>query len=277
MLTRLTRSRALRRSLVAALVLALPRIAAALPSPGAPLVVPLATAPELTNTLTLRVQLTCEPAFICGLGGFGVPYDQTRISTLTGTGSAYIDDAGDAVRLSSDVGGTADLLHFTGSNVTYTGIPTLPPVKTTSITVDATNAPAASVPSMNLSTPPQGLLGSYTLAFAGMSMGMVGVTDNVTVGTISVPATPISVAGTLVELGDADADSRPEFLFQNLHGTLTSTSSFSGGYGTTIHSTITATFDVNLRGESLQAVPEPGTALLLAGGLAALGVVSRRR
>ena len=273
----LTRSRALRRSLVAALVLALPRIAAALPSPGAPLVVPLSTAPELTNTLTLRVQLTCE-GFACGFAGFGSPYDQTQVSTLTGTGSAYLDDASNTVRLSSDARGTANLLHFTGSNVTYTGIPTLPPVNTTSITVDAANAPAASVPSMNLSTPPQGLLGSYTLAFAGMSMGVVGTTDNATVGTISVPPTPISVAGTLVELGDTDADSRPEFLFQNLHGTLTSSSSFPAGGGlVTIHSTITATFHANLRGESLQAVPEPGTALLLAGGLAALGALSRRR
>jgi len=273
----LIRSRTLRRSLLAAVVLAMPRVAAALPSPGAPLVAPLSTAPELTNTLTLRVQLTCE-GFACGFGGFGSPYDQTQVSTLTGTGAAYLDDVSNTIRLSSDAGGTSSLLHFTGSPVTYTGIPTLPPVTTTSITVDATDAPAASAPSMNLSTPPEGSLGSYGLAFAGMSMGMIGTTDNLTVGTISVPPTPITVTGTLVELGDTDADSRPEFLLQNLHGTLTSTSSFPAGGGlVTIHSTITATFDVNMRGESLQAVPEPGTALLLAGGLAALGAASRRR
>ena len=137
----LIRSRTLRRSLLAALVLAMPRVAAALPSPGAPLVAPLSTAPELTNTLTLRVQLTCEPSFYCGFGGFGSPYDQTQVSTLTGTGAAYLDDVSNTIRLSSDAGGTSSLLHFTGSPVTYTGIPTLPSVTTTSITVDATDAP----------------------------------------------------------------------------------------------------------------------------------------
>jgi hypothetical protein len=131
---------------------------------------------------------------------------------------------------------------------------------------------------MNLSTPPQGTLGSYALAFAGMSIGAIAVTDNATVGTLSIPATPISVTGTLVELGDTDADQKPEFLFQNLQGVMSSNSSFPAGGGlVTIYSTLTATFKVNLRGESLQAVPEPRSFLLLAAGLAGLGAASRRR
>lgn len=56
----------------------------------------------------------------------------------------------------------------------------------------------------------------YALAFVGLRLDAVAITDNGAVGTISLPASPITLSGTLIELGDTDADDRPEFRFQNL-------------------------------------------------------------
>ena len=141
----------------------------------------------------------------------------------------------------------------------------------------ATNAPAASVPGMDLRIPPDSPLSSYALAFANYSLAATIPTNNATLGTINLPPTPISALGTLVEVGDTDLNGRPEFRVQSLRGAFTVASSTAVS-GVTINATFWATFTLNLIGESTQAiVPEPASFLLVGSGLVGFGVAAARR
>ncbi len=261
---------------VLATALAIPGIAGAAQIVPVPMNVPFATDASLTNTLQVRVRLTCSGS-LCGLAGFGSPYDQTQTSTLTGTAGSYIDDTANTIQFSSDAGGTTDLAALTGSNITFAGIPVLGNVSTTSISVYATNAPVSNVAGMDLRIPPDSPLDSYALAMAGYSLGANITTNNGTLPSISLPPTPINAVGTLVELGDGDLDLKPSFQVQNLRGAFSVISSTAVS-GVTINATFWATFTLNLIGEATQQiVPEPTSFLLVGAGLVGFGAAASRR
>ncbi len=260
-------------------------VAAALLAPGVsgavqivpvPLNVPFSTEVGQTNQVSLRVRLTCTGS-LCSLAGFGSPYDQTQVSQLSGNVGSYIDDSANTIRFSSDAGGTTDLLNLTGTNVTFAGIPVLGNVTTLSINVFSNNAPVSNVAGMDLRIPPDSPLSSYALALAGYGIGANITTNNATLPSISLPATPINANGTLVELGDGDLDNKPSFRVQNLNGALQVVSSTSVS-GVTINATFWATFTLNLIGEATQQIiPEPASFLLVGTGLLGFGVAAARR
>lgn len=238
-----------------------------------PVNVPFTTEAALTNTVSLRVRLTCTGS-LCGLVGFGSAYDQTQTSTLTGGSGSYIDTGADTIRFSSDAGGTTDLADFMGTNVTFAGIPVLGNVTTTSINVYAADAPVSNVPGMDLTYPP---LSSYGLSFLNYMIGASVTTNNGTLPSLDLPPSPINTVGNLVELGDTNANDRPEFRVQNLRGAF-SVNSSTAISGVTINATFWATFTLNLIGESDQAfIPEPASFLLVGGGLLGFGVAAARR
>jgi len=255
----------------ATLLLASPALAAQLVP--VPLNVDFATSG--TNTLSLRVRLTCSGS-LCGLVGFGSAYDQTQTSTLSGSTGSYLDDGANTIRFSSDAAGTTDLLTLTGSNVTFSGIPVLGNVTTTSIAVSANNAPVSGAAGMDLRIPPESPLSSYALSFLGYEIGAAVTTDNGTLPSIDLPPTPIDAIGTLVELGDADLDNKPELAVQDLRGAFSVTSSTAIS-GVTINAQFWATFTLNLIGESVQQIPEPASFLLVGGGLLGFGIAASRR
>lgn len=259
-----------------ATALAIPGIAGAAQIVPVPLNVPFATEVGQINQMSVRVRLTCSGS-LCGLAGFGSAYDQTQTSQLTGTTGSYIDDSADTIRFSSDAAGTTGLASLTGSNITFASIPVLGNVTTTSISVFATNAPVANVAGMDLRIPPDSPLSSYALAMAGYNLGANITTNNGTLPSISLPATPINAVGNLVEIGDGDLDLRPEFRVQNLRGAFSVVSSTAVS-GVTINATFWATFTLNLIGEATQQiVPEPASFLLVGAGLAGFGAAAARR
>jgi hypothetical protein len=229
-----------------------------------------------TNTAALRVRLTCSGA-LCSLAGFGSPFDQTQTSTLTGGGNLYMDDSANTVQFSSDAAGTLGLASFVGSNVTFTGIPVLGNVTTTSITVFTTNAPVTPVAGMDLRFPPDDVLNNYPITVTGYNVGANVLTSNTTLPSISLPATPINMVGNLVEQGDGDLDLQPSFAIQNLRGAFQFTSSTSIS-GVTINATFWATFTLNMAGEAAQAfVPEPASGLLVGVGILGFAASAWRR
>jgi len=229
-----------------------------------------------TNTVSLRVRLTCVGS-LCGLVGFGSAYDNTQVSTLTGGGNLYADDTADTIRFSSDAAGTTGLASFTGSNVTFPSIPVLGNVTTTSIGIFAANAPSVAVSGMDLMFPPDGPLTNHPINVTGYSIGANVLTNNTTLPSISLPATPINMVGSFNELGDGDADLQPSFQIQDLRGAFQFTSSTAIS-GVTINATFWATFTLNLVGEAAQAfVPEPASGLLVGMGLLGFAASAARR
>lgn len=266
--------RTLRTGAIVSAALLLPSLASAVQIVPNPVTAPLSTSG--TNTVSLRVRLTCTGS-LCSLVGFGSAYDNTQTSILTGGGNLYADDTADTIRFSSDAAGTAGLASFTGSNVTFPSIPVLGNVSTTSISIFATNAPVTSVPGMDLRFPPDDGLSSTPITVTGYSIGANVLTNNGTLPSISLPATPINMVGNFNELGDGDADLQPSFQVQNLRGAFQFTSSTAVS-GVTINATFWATFTMNLVGEAAQAfVPEPASGLLVSMGLLGFAASAWRR
>lgn len=244
------------RSTLGGMVLAGALFVAA-PALAVPLQIDFATS-GTPNSVSLRVRLTCTGS-LCGLVGFGSAYDSTQTSTLTGTVGGYLDP-GVSFQPSTDLAGTTDLLNLTGTNVTFASIPVLGTINTTSISVFANNAPSSAVPA---------------LSFAGYQIGANVTTDNGTLPSLSLPASPLNALGTLVSLGDTDLDTNPEFQLQNVRGAFNFVSQTAIS-GVTIRATFWATFTLNFLGEA-RPIPEPTSLLLVGGGLIGFGVAAARR
>ena len=233
-----------------------------------------------TSTLSVQLQIQCSglPCAFIGLGGSG--YNQTQTSTLTGSSGLFSDDVADTIQLSSDAGGTADLLTLSGTNITFTGLSSLLTGAGTSITVSslvasATNAGLASVLSYALPGAPQSI--AFSMSGPGaLSIGASGATNSPNFPTINLAPTAVTALGTFVNAGDPDTDLYPDFAIQNLRGAFQSLTT-TATLGANIMVTLRATFTVNLIGESLTQIPEPASIGLVALGVAGFGVATRRR
>ena len=233
-----------------------------------------------TNTLAVQLQIQCTGGFVCSLIGLGSGYNQTQTSTLTGSSGLFSDDLADTVQLSSDAGGTADLLTLSGTNITFTGLSGLLTGAGTSITVSslvasATNAGLASVLSYALPSAPQSI--AFSMSGPGaLSIGASGATNSPNFPTINLAPTAVTALGTFVNAGDPDTDLYPDFAIQNLRGAFQSLTT-TATLGANIFVTLRATFTVNLIGESLTQIPEPASIGLVALGVTGFGVATRRR
>jgi hypothetical protein len=217
------------------------------------------------NTASLTVRLQCS-GILCGLVGFGSPYQQTQTSQLTGGGVGTLDDVADTIVLD---GSGLPPFEFTGTNVTFTGIPVFGNVQASNIYVALLNAATGSIPGFDLPQNAQ----SIATTLPGGQWYTSADTNNATIPTIEIGPVAISSAGTLNEIG-TNGLGQPLYELHDLRGAfqfLTATSIS----GVTIRSTFRATFTLNLRG--VGAIPEPGTVALLGGGLAAFGAAAARR
>jgi hypothetical protein len=235
------------------------------------------------NTLALTLRIECS-GFACSFIGLGSPYQQTQTSTLSGTTGLRPDDTADSIRFSTDAGGTADLMSLDGTSITFTGLNSTITGGGTSVTVDlstgtngvyATTAGLGSIPGFDIFTPPQSIAFSL-LGANGMTVGANATTNAPNFATINLTPTLVDSLGTFQYFGDTDTDVFPEFGVQNLRGAFAFMST-TVTLSQTIRITMRATFTLNFRGESTTPIPEPGSLLLVGGGLAGFGAAAVRR
>lgn len=244
------------RGLLAGLVLLLPSASSALNLP-----VTWTTDNTLgPNNVSLTVRLECSGS-LCGVVGFGSPYQQAQTSQLAGGGTGSLDDVAETIAV--------DNFLAYGSNVTFTGIPVFGNVNVSAIEVSLLAAVIGSIPGWDL--PQNGQ--SIPTTLPGAQWYAYAETDNAQIPIIEITSVGLSTPGTLIELGP-DGFGNPQFELHDLRGAfdfLTATSVS----GVTIRSTFRATFTLNLRGVGV--IPEPGTFALLGGGLLAFGGAALRR
>ena len=235
------------------------------------------------NTLALTLRIECS-GFACAFIGLGSAYQQTQTSTLSGTTGLRPDDTADTIQFSTDAGGTANLMSLDGTSITFTGLNSTITGGGTSVTVDlssgtngvyATSAGLGSIPGFNILTPTQNIGFSLTGA-NGISVGANATTNAPNFATINLTPTLVDSLGTFQYFGDVDSDNYPEFGVQNLRGAFAYMSS-TVTLSQTIRITMRATFTLNFKGESTTPVPEPGSLLLVAGGLAGFGAAAIRK
>jgi hypothetical protein len=216
------------------------------------------------NNVSLTVRLVCS-GLLCGLVGFGSPYQQTQTSQLSGGGGGTLDTVTDTLTLDGVTG-----FSFAGSNVTFTGIPVFGNVAATNIAVSLLNTASGSIPGFEL--PPEDLQQIPT-TLSGGDWYAYAETNNAQIPVIEITQASLSSPGEFREIG-RDVNGNPLFELHDLRGAfqfLTATSVS----GVTIRSTFRATFTLNLRG--VGSVPEPGTFALLGGGIAVFAAAAARR
>lgn len=235
------------------------------------------------NSLALTLRIECS-GVLCSFIGLGSPYEQTKTSTLSGTTGLRPDDTADTIRFSTDAAGTADLMSLDGTSITFTGLNGTLTGGGTSVTVDlstgtngvyATTAGLGSIPSFDIFTPPQSIAFSL-LGANGMTVGANATTNAPNFATINLTPTLVDSLGTFQYFGDTDTDVFPEFGIQNLRGAFAFMST-TVTLSQTIRITMRATFTLNFKGESTTPIPEPGSLLLVGGGLAGFGAAAVRR
>jgi hypothetical protein len=184
---------------------------------------------------------------------------------LTGGGGGIIDDTADTISLD----GVSSGFEFTGTNVTFTGIPVFGNVQASNIYVALLNVVTGSIPGFDIPQNSQ----QINTSFAGGQWYAYTDTNNATIPSIELGPISISSLGQLREIG-TNGLGQPLYELHDLRGAfdfLTATSVS----GVTIRSTFRATFTLNLRG--VGAIPEPGTFALLGGGIAAFAAAAARR
>ncbi|MCC6640778.1 MAG: PEP-CTERM sorting domain-containing protein [Deltaproteobacteria bacterium] len=235
------------------------------------------------NTLALTLRIECS-GFACSFIGLGSPYQQTQTSTLSGTTGLRPDDTADTIRFSTDAAGTTDLMSLDGTSITFTGLNSTVTGGGTTVTINlstgangvfASSAGLGSISGFDILTPPQSIGFSLTGANA-ISVGANATTDAPNFPTFNLTPTLVDSLGTFQYFGDSDSDVFPEFGVQNLRGAFAFMSS-TVTFGQTIRITMRATFTLNFKGESTTPIPEPGSLLLVAGGLAGFGAAAVRR
>jgi hypothetical protein len=217
------------------------------------------------NQVDLTVRLQCS-GFLCGLVGFGSPYQQTQTSLLSGGGPGSLDDTADTITLDGNI---LPPFEFTGSNVTFTGIPVFGSVAASNIYVALLNSVTGAIPGFDLPQNAQ----QINTTFTGAQWYAYADTNNAQIPSLELGPLSITSAGQLREIG-TNGLGQPLYELHDLRGAfdfLTATSIS----GVTIRSTFRATFTLNLRG--VGAIPEPGTFALLGGGIAAFAAAAARR
>lgn len=235
------------------------------------------------NTLALTLRIECS-GFACSFIGLGSPYQQTQTSTLSGTTGLRPDDTADTIQFSTDAAGTADLLSLDGTSITFTGLNSTVTGGGTSVTIDlstgangvyATSAGLASVGGFDILNPPQAIPFSAT-GSNGITIGANATTNAPNFPAFNLTPSLVNGLGTFQYFGDTDSDVYPEFGIQNLRGAFEFMSQ-TVTFGQTIRVTLRATFTLNFAGESTTPIPEPGSLLLVAGGLAGFGAAAVRK